>query len=148
MARVSALDHVRSYYAALNTGDVDAIAAHFTGDATHYYTRLGPHRGREIAENARWAIDNIDGQWWLEHGIEAGDEVVIEWTMTWRDPKSGDKRLNRGTEWFRLVDGRITEVRAYHHGDAKNPAGDLLGFDFAGRGYRTMDHWRAPRAGE
>jgi hypothetical protein len=58
--------------------------------------------------------------------------------MTWRDPKSGDQRLNRGTEWFRLVDGRIAEVRAYHHGDDKNPAGDLLGFDFGGRGYTIL----------
>jgi hypothetical protein len=63
---------------------------------------------------------------------------VIEWTMTWRDPKSGQRRINRGTEWFRLRDGRIAEVRAYHHGDRKNPTGDLLGFDFEGRGYTAL----------
>ena len=34
--------------------------------------------------------------------------------------------------------GRIAEVRAYHHGDRRNPRGDLLGFDFAGRGYTTL----------
>jgi hypothetical protein len=73
---------------------------------------------------------------------------VIEWTMTWRDPKSGEKRLNRGTEWFRLRDGRIAEVRAYHHGDRANPTGDLLGFDFASRGYTTMEAWRAPSGEE
>jgi len=39
------LDHVRSYYQALNTGDPDRVAEHFTDDATHYYTRLGPHEG-------------------------------------------------------------------------------------------------------
>jgi ketosteroid isomerase-like protein len=137
--RIDPLDHIRSYYEALNTGDVDLIASHFTDDATHYYTRLGPHHGRAIAENARWAIDNLAGQWWLEHGITDGDEAVIEWTMTWRDPKSGEPRLNRGTEWFRLRDGRIAEVRAYHHGDRRNPTGDLLGFDFAGRGYTTLE---------
>jgi ketosteroid isomerase-like protein len=137
---LSSLDHIRSYYEALNTGDVEEIASHFTDDATHYYTRLGPHEGaRAIAENAKWGIDHVDGQWWMEHGIESadGEEVVIEWTMTWRDPKSGERRLNRGTEWFRMRDGRIAEVRAYHHGDRKNPQGDLLGFDFAGRGYTT-----------
>jgi ketosteroid isomerase-like protein len=141
---LSSLEHIRSYYDALNTGDVDAIAGHFTDDAVHYYTRLGPHRGREIAENARWAIDNLDGQWRLEHGIESGDEAVIEWTMTWRDPKSGDQRLNRGTEWFRLRDGRIAEVRAYHHGDRSNPRGDLIGFDFRGRQYTTDADWKPP----
>jgi SnoaL-like domain len=75
----------------------------------------------------------------MEHGLEQGDEAVIEWTMTWRDPRSGEKRFNRGTEWFRLRDGRIAEVRAYHHGDRKNPRGDLLGFDFAARGYTTPE---------
>ena len=45
------LDHVRSYYDALNTGDADRVAEHFTEDATHYYTRLGPHEGaRETIE--------------------------------------------------------------------------------------------------
>jgi ketosteroid isomerase-like protein len=118
---------------------VELIASHFTDDAVHYYTRLGPHRGaRAIGENARWAIDNLEGQWWMEHGIEQGDEAVIEWTMTWRDPKSGEKRINRGAEFFRLRDGKICEIRAYHHGDRKNPSGDLLGFDHAGRGYTTL----------
>jgi ketosteroid isomerase-like protein len=142
------LDHVRSYYEALNAGDPDRVAAHFTEDATHYYTRLEPHRGnRVIGEATRWAVENLDGQWWLEHGIEQGDEVVIEWTMTWRDPKSGERRLNRGTEWFRMRDGLIEEVRAYHHGDRGNPQGDLLGFDHAARGHTTMDDWRAPERG-
>jgi ketosteroid isomerase-like protein len=118
---------------------VELIASHFTDDAVHYYTRLGPHRGAwAIGENARWAIDNLEGQWWMEHGIEQGDEAVIEWTMTWRDPKSGEKRINRGAEFFRLRDGKICEIRAYHHGDRKNPSGDLLGFDHAGRGYTTL----------
>jgi ketosteroid isomerase-like protein len=139
-----ALEHVRSYYRALNTGDVDEIASHFTDDAVHYYTRLGPHQGRAIAENARWAIDNIDGQWWFEHGLGGDGEAVIEWTMTWRDPKSGDRRLNRGTEWFGFRDGKIAEVRAYHHGDEKNPQGDLLGFDFEGRGYSMLEGWTGP----
>ena len=139
------LDHIRSYYKALNTGDAELVASHFADDATHYYTRLGPHHGREIADNAKWGVGQVDGQWWLEHGIESGDEAVIEWTMTWRDPKSGEKRLNRGTEWFLIdADGKIAEVRAYHHGDKRNPQGDLLGFDHAGRGHTTLEGWTAP----
>jgi len=134
------LAHIRSYYEALNAGDADLVASHFTEDAVHYYTRLGPHEGaRAIGENAQWAVENMDGQWHYEHGLSDGDEAVIEWAMTWRDPKSGERRINRGTEWFRLRDGKIAEVRAYHHGDRKNPTGDLLGFDFAGRGYATLE---------
>jgi ketosteroid isomerase-like protein len=66
---MSSLNHIRSYYEALNTGDVDAIASHFTDDAVH--------------------------------------------------------------------------LRAYHHRDRRNPAGDLLGFDLSARGYTTLDSWQA-----
>jgi hypothetical protein len=135
---LSNLDHIRSYYESLNSRDTELVASHFTEDATHYYTRLGPHHGRAIAENAVWANENLDALWFYEHGIEQGDEAVIEWAMTWRDPGSGEKRINRGTEWFRLVDGKIAEVRAYHHGDRKNPEGNLLGFDHAGRGHTML----------
>jgi ketosteroid isomerase-like protein len=134
------LDHIRSYYAALNTGDPRAVAEHFTDDAVHYYTRLGPHEGaRTIGEHTKWAVENIDGQWHLENGIDDGEQAVIEWTMTWRDPKTGEPRLDRGSEWFRFRDGKICEVRAYFHSNEKNRSGDLLGFDHAGRGYTTLD---------
>jgi ketosteroid isomerase-like protein len=142
---VSNLDHIRSYYQALNSGDPDRVAGHFTGDAAHYYTRLGPHEGAQtIGDYTKLAVDTLEGQWYIEHGIEQGDEAVIEWTMTWRDPKSGEKRLDRGTEWFLIRDGKIAEVRAYHHGGKKNPQGDLLGFDHEGRGHTTMKDWRPP----
>jgi ketosteroid isomerase-like protein len=132
----SHVDHIRSYYAALNTGDAEAVASHFTDDATHYYTRLGPHKGAEtIGQMTDLAVKSIEAQWFVENAIEEGDQAAIEWTMTWRDPKSGEKRLDRGTEWFAFRDGLIAEVRAYHHGGKKNPQGDLLGFDHAGRGY-------------
>jgi ketosteroid isomerase-like protein len=135
---VTPLDHVRSYYEALNSGDADRVAAHFTDDAVHYYTRLGPHRGREIADNAALGVQAIEGNWRIEHGIDDGNEAVIEWTMSWRDPKTGERRLDRGTEWFAFRDGLICEIRAYHHGGPKNPQGDLLGFDHAGRGHRML----------
>ena len=133
------LDHVRSYYEALNTGDPDRVAEHFTEDAVHYYTRLGPHEGaRSIGEHTKLGVEHLEGQWHLENGIDDGEQAVIEWTMTWRDPKSGERRLDRGTEWFGFRDGKICEVRAYHHSDEKNRSGNLLGFDHAGRGHTTL----------
>jgi ketosteroid isomerase-like protein len=138
-------ERVQAYYEDLNTGDAAAVAAHFTEDATHYYTRLGPHEGAEtIGGFAALGVSSIDAQWYIENLIEQGDQVAIEWTMTWRDPKSGEKRLDRGTEWFLIRDGKIAEVRAYHHGGKKNPQGDLLGFDHEGRGYRMLEDWEAP----
>ena len=142
-------ERVRAYYEDLNTGDAAAVASHFTEDATHYYTRLGPHEGAEtIGGFAALGVSSIDAQWYIENLIEQGDQVAIEWTMTWRDPKSGDKRLDRGAEWFLIRDGKIAEVRAYHHGGKKNPQGDLLGFDHEGRGYRMIEDWEAPAKNE
>jgi ketosteroid isomerase-like protein len=147
---VSHVDHVRSYYEALNSGNAEAVAAHFSDDAVHYYTRLGPHEGAEtIGRYAALGVESIDAQWYIENAIAQGDQVAIEWTMTWRAPESGEKRLDRGAEWFLIRDGKIAEVRAYHHGGKKNPQGDLLGFDHAGRGYTMLEDWKAPtKAGE
>jgi ketosteroid isomerase-like protein len=133
------LDHVRGYYEALNTGDADAVAAFFTDDAVHYYTRRDPHVGaRAIADNAALGVNAIDGQWQLVNGIDDGEQAVIEWSMTWRHPESGERRLDRGTEWFRFRDGLICEVRAYFHSGPKNRSGDLMGFDHAGRGHEVL----------
>lgn len=138
-------ERVRAYYEALNTGDAETVSAHFTDDAVHYYTRLGPHQGaKTIGDHAALAVNTIDAQWYVESLIEQGDQVAIEWTMTWRDPKSGERRLDRGAEWFLIRDCKIAEVRAYHHGSRKNPQGDLLGFDHGGRGYTMLEDWRAP----
>jgi ketosteroid isomerase-like protein len=133
------LDHVRGYYDALNTGDPELVASYFTEDAIHYYTRLGPHEGaRTIGEHTKWAVETIGGRWYVENGVEEGDQACIEWTMTWHHPETKEPRLDRGSEWFLFRDGRIAEVRAYFHSDRKNRSGDLMGFDHAGRGYTTL----------
>ena len=65
--------------------------------------------------------------------------------MTWRDPKSGEKRLNRGTEWFRLARrARSPRSAPTTTGTRRTREGDLLGFDHAGRGYTTLDDWKPP----
>jgi ketosteroid isomerase-like protein len=142
-------DRVRGYYEDLNTGDAEAVSQHSTEDAVHYYTRLGPHQGAgTIGDYAALGVSTIDAQWYVENLIEQGDQVAIEWTMTWRDPRSGAKRLDRGAEFFLIRDGKIAEVRAYHHGGKKNPQGDLLGFDHGGRGYHMLEDWEAPKEAE
>ena len=143
MSDFTPLERVRAYYRDLNTGDVEKVARHFQPDANHFYTRLGPHRSaQEIGEITEQGVKHLDASWHLEHGIESGDEVVIEWTMLWRDPRHDNvQRIDRGTEWFVVRDGLIAEVRAYHHSDAKNRHGDLLGFDHDGRGHTTLEQW-------
>ena len=128
------LDHVRSYYDVINSGDVEAIHAHFTDDAVHYYTRMAPHRGREIAERAAWAVENVEAEWSMYNGIDDGEQAVIEWAMRWRHPETGELKLDRGTEWFVFRDGKICEVRAYY-----NRSGDLIEFDNEARGHTVLE---------
>ena len=130
-----ALDHVRSYYESLNSGDVERVAAHFTDDAVHYYTRRDPHVGaRAIAENAVLGVTVLNAIWTLEHAIEGDDEVVIEWSMAFDHPRTGERMLDRGAEFLAFRDGLICEIRAYY----TERGGDLRGFDHAGRGHTTL----------
>jgi hypothetical protein len=148
MTDLTPLERVRAYYRDLNTGEPEKVARHFRPDAHHYYTRLGPNRSaREIGELTEQGVKQLDASWHLEHAIEQGNEVVIEWTMLWRDLRHDSvQRLDRGTEWFRIEDGLIAEVRAYHHSNEKNRQGDLVGFDHGGRGHTTLERWDEVRA--
>jgi ketosteroid isomerase-like protein len=129
---VTAADRVRAYYEDLNRGDADLVARHFTDDAVHYYTRREPHVGaRAIAENAALAVRHLNAEWRLEHLVDGGDEVAIEWSMAFDHPTKRTRLLDRGAELFSFRDGRICEVRAYYD----ERGGDLTGFDHAARGH-------------
>ena len=111
------LDRIRAYYADCNTGDAARVAAHFADDAVHLFTRLPPLRGAAaIGEQTALSVQRAEASWEVEHALEAGDEAVIEFANHWTDPRSGERRVVRGTEWFRFAgDGRIEEIRAYYH---------------------------------
>ena len=116
---MSHLDEIRAYYEDCNTGDAARVARHFAPDAVHFFTRLPPARGAEaIGAQTAVAVERAAAVWEVEHGLEAGDEAVIEFANHWTDARSGERRTIRGTEWFRFApDGRISEVRAYYHRD-------------------------------
>jgi len=127
-------DHVRSYYAALNTGDAEAVARHFTADAVHFYTRRPPSSGAaEIGEQTHLAVEHLRAEWAIEHLVEGEDEVAIEWSMLWDHPRTGERCLDRGAEFLAFRDGLICEVRAYYSRD-----GDLVGFDHAAHGHTVL----------
>jgi ketosteroid isomerase-like protein len=128
-------DHVRSYYASLRAGDADAVSAHFTPDAVHWYTRRPPSvGGAQIGEHTHLAVEHLRAEWHIESLVEGDEEVVIEWSMLWDHPDTGERCLDRGAEFFAFRDGLISEVRAYYSRD-----GDLVGFDHAGRGHHVLE---------
>jgi ketosteroid isomerase-like protein len=132
---VTPVERVRAYYADLATGDAGAVARHFTDDAVHYYTRRAPHLGAlAIAENAAAAVERLHAVWTLENIVGDDDQVAIEWSLAFDHPTNGDRMLDRGAEFFRFRGDLIREVRAYYN----ERGGDLVGFDHAARGHRTL----------
>ena len=94
-------DHVRSYYAALNTGDAQARrrALHPGRDALVHAPPAVGRRGADRRAHAPRGRAPARG-WQIEHLVEGDDEVVIEWTMAWDHPRSGERCLDRGAEFL------------------------------------------------
>ncbi len=132
---------IRRYFDACNAGDHAALQRCFTPDAVHYFPpglRDIPWRGAAaIAAQWVWCVEHLGSQWTIEKVLVSADsnEAVIEWTH-WKR-KSGTAQ--RGDEWyvFDAATGLINEIRAYYAAPAvKDVAiGELVGFDYAGRGY-------------
>ena len=131
-------DHVRSYYAALNTGDADAVAAHFTPDATHWYTRRAPDAGAQaIATNAALGVAHLGAVWSIEHLVEGQDEVSSSgrWPSTtpapacaaWTAAPSSWPSPTAASAGVGTTGGRC------------QPSGDLVGFDHAARGHTVLN---------
>ena len=141
---------IRRYFDACNAADHAALLSCFTPDAVHYFPpglRDIPWRGADtIARQWIWCVENLGSQWTIEKVLVSADsnEAVIEWTH-W---KRKFNTAQRGDEWyvFDEASGLIREIRAYYAAPAvKDTAalpqvrgtymGELVGFDYAGRGY-------------
>ena len=110
-------ERVRAYYADLRGTDAAAVARHFTPDAVHYYTRRDPDVGAEaIGALAAAAVEHAGAVWELHTLVSDGEQVAIEWSLEFDHPQTGERRTDRGTEWFGFRDGLICEVRAYYNG--------------------------------
>lgn len=134
-------ERIIAYFDACNSGDAQAIAAHFVPDAVHYFPPgmyQGPFRGAEtIGERWAWAVETLGSHWSVDEfiGDPATGRAVIEWTHT----KRAKGVVLRGDEWYRFdpATGLIAEIRAYY-ASPQDPARERLeleGFDYAGRGY-------------
>lgn len=131
---------VRDYMDACTTGSADAVAAHLSADAVHYFPPDmydGPWRGgRLIADRWAEAVAARGSAWTVDAivvDVERG-QAVSEWTHF----KTSAGVVLRGVEWYEFDrDGLISEIRAYYASpqDKGLDRLELGGFDYAGRGY-------------
>ena len=148
---------IRRYFDACNAADYDALMRCFTPDAVHYFPPGLPdipwRSADTIAKKWLWCVENLGSQWTIEKVLvsHASNEAVIEWTH-W---KRNTNTAQRGDEWyvFDEATGLIKEIRAYYASPAvKDTAelplvgsthiGELVEFDYAGRGYHL--NWKQP----
>jgi hypothetical protein len=132
---------ITKYFDACNAADIDAIAACFVPDGTHYFppgTYGGAWRGARLI-GERWAASvAARGSAWTVDRIVCepeSDQAVIEWTHY----KTKESTVLRGDEWyvFDPETGLIAEIRAYYASpqDRSLARLELQDFDYAGRGY-------------
>ena len=144
---MSALDLIARYYDACSGGDAEGVAACCTSEVVHWFLapNVGstPVRGAEhLGRYWRKVHGVIDPVWVVDHGIEAGDEAVIEWSMFWR-AGSGERVVTRGAEWFVLREGHIAEIRSYYRQEQHDA--QLDAFPYAERGYSGHGAERSAR---
>jgi methyltransferase len=101
---------IRRYYAACNTGDVDAVAAFFTPDAVHYVPPGyggSPRGGRAIGEVIARLVQATASRWSIDQVVcdPGTNRAVIEWTVR----RTG--ALARGAEWYEFDPGYGTDHR-------------------------------------
>lgn len=141
MTRDAPLQTIRDYYDGCSAGDVELMVGTLADDVVHYF--LAPNPGttpvagaEHLARYWRKVTGMIDATWIVDHIVVDGDEAVIEWTMTWVPRGSSERIATRGSEWFVLRDGLISEIRSYYQQHQKST--ELDGFPYAARGYSTL----------
>ncbi len=117
-------------------------------DVTHWF--LAPNIGSRAVHGAeqlgrywRKVHELIAPVWVVDHGIDDGDEAVIEWSMYWVPTSETERVVTRGAEWFVLRDDRIAEIRSYYRQEAGDS--ELDGFPYVERGYSTHGSERSVR---
>ena len=131
------IDVVLRYFDGCNTGELGDLLPTLADDVVHYFLptsfptiRGAQHLARFWAKYQR----TLDPTWRIDQIIAAGDVVASEWSCRWRRSPAEDWTMSRGTEWYVIRNGLITEVRAYFavDGTAEN---ELPDFPYAERGY-------------
>ena len=134
------IDTIQTYYRGCNEPSYDVLMSTFTPDVVHYFVDHSAVVGAEVLANYWCKVQpRTAANWALDHALVQEDEAVIEWSMAWTPPATGQPELLRGSEWYLFRDGLIAEIRSYHCNVYLAAAENrqLHEFDYGGRGYRV-----------
>jgi ketosteroid isomerase-like protein len=137
---MSAEDHIEvvlDYFDGCNTGDLEQLRRTLDADVVHYFLPEVhvPIRGAEHLAKYWSKFQKVyDPTWRIDHIVGTGDEVISEWSCGFVLPRSGDRMMFRGTEWYVMRGALIAEVRAYYQYDETRDC-ELNGFPYLERGY-------------
>ncbi|MEM9620577.1 MAG: nuclear transport factor 2 family protein [Pseudomonadota bacterium] len=132
---------IKTYYEGCNTADEALMMSTFAPEVVHYFVDHSAVRGAVQLANY-WAKVGpaTQAHWLVDNALINEPEGVIEWSMRWVPPATGQPELLRGTEWFVFAEGKIAEIRSYHNNYYLHDTqfAGLQDFDYVGRGYRTL----------
>jgi ketosteroid isomerase-like protein len=133
----AAVQVVLKYFDGCNTGDLDQLKSTLAPDVVHYFLMPihSPIRGADHLARYWVKFKRVYAPTWrVDRAIASGNEVVGEWSCAYTAPTDGSRRMFRGTEWYVIEDGRISEVRAYYQYDDRRDC-QLGDFSYADHGY-------------
>ena len=128
---------VLEYFDGCNSGELDDLLGTLDPDVVHYFLpqQFKSIRGAQhLAKYWRKFKVLLDPTWKIDHIIAQGNEVVSEWSCLWTPERTDLRLMMRGSEWYVMRDGRISEVRAYF-GYSEKSNTELTGFPYGARGY-------------
>jgi ketosteroid isomerase-like protein len=131
------LQTVRNYFAACNTGDLDALMSTLDDAVVHYFlpeTQKPIRGGEQLARHWRAFYRIYKPIWRIDHELANGDEVVVEWSCAYLPKGSHDRMMFRGIDWNLLKASRIVEIRAYYQYEEGCDC-ELAEFPYQQRGY-------------
>ncbi len=132
------IDTIKRYYDGCNTANFDLMMSTFTDDIVHYFVDHGAVKGASGLANYWVKVGpRTAAHWRLDHALVQEPEAVIEWSMRWTPPATGEAEILRGSEWYLFEDDKIAEIRSYHNNiylqNEKNR--ELWDFAYAERDY-------------
>jgi methyltransferase len=130
-----------AYFEACRKVDAKAIAACFAPGAVHYFPHIAPvYGGDGIGELIVQLIRSRGGEFFIDRVFTnvAHHSAAVEWSRTFNEKD----RIVRGYEFYEFDPDTllIREIRGYYAApfDAEQARNELVGFDYAGRGYKTL----------